>query len=277
MTTSIRRFDLYDFFSVLLPGSALLLGLVPFLPNKTDFGSLGVLLPFLVAGFVIGRAIHSVAVGVEKRHQKSDSDVGWIESHIIYPLAVLFFAYDWTEDVTHRRYFIIEIKNKGDIDEKVVKLYLRLCRDAFNELDIPKDPENITDNLGNSIYNLTRSHIHIDARGRSRTFQAVYAFYRSMWIVSLFLSIVYILYGVIVALRLNRGIVDYTSIIGSFGVQGSLISLLSFVLAVGTYYAFSSAKWDYQKYYIEYLLADFIVIQNDVWDTLESVETLLGR
>lgn len=33
------------------------------------------------------------------------------------------------------------------------------------------------------IYGLVRSYVHIDGRGRSRSFQAIYSFYRSIWIV----------------------------------------------------------------------------------------------
>lgn len=71
ISDNARRFDLYDFFSVLLPGVALLLSFVPFLPEDTDLNAIGALLPILVGGFVFGRAIHTLAVGIEDDYQLS--------------------------------------------------------------------------------------------------------------------------------------------------------------------------------------------------------------
>lgn len=61
----IRRFDLYDFFSILLPGTALIFGLYPFLPMGFAVNSFAALVPFLVGGFIVGRAVHSVAVSFQ--------------------------------------------------------------------------------------------------------------------------------------------------------------------------------------------------------------------
>lgn len=277
MASNIRRFDLYDFFSVLLPGTALLLGLVPFLPTETDLGSLGVVLPLITIGFVVGRAVHSIAVSIEKYHEESPHTSNSMRWSLFHRCAETLFIRNEAKDVSHRRRFIREIQGEGDINDKMVKLYLRMCRDAFSGLEIPEDNSDLDPSIAESIYELTRAHIHVDARGRSRTFQAVYAFYRSMWIISIFLAIVYAIYGLVVAFGLDQDIVNYTSIIGVVGVSGSIVTLTSVALLTVAYYSFSAAKWNYQKYYVRYLLADFIVIQNNVWNTLESVNTLLGK
>jgi hypothetical protein len=67
MSVGDRQFSLYEFFSILLPGIVFLIGLVPFLPRDTGSLNFLALLPLLAAGYVAGRFLHVVAVGVERK------------------------------------------------------------------------------------------------------------------------------------------------------------------------------------------------------------------
>lgn len=260
--TAPRQFDLYDFFSVLLPGSALLLGLAPFLPRETDIGSLGAILPLLIGGFVVGRAIHSIAVTIENPPSETESERGVIRTLFISKPLGWFFGREYFDDVTHRDRFISELKRPDVVDESLVDEFYQECRRVFPNLELPEDRSQLDDSeqVFDTLYGLVRAYVHIDARGRSRTFQAIYAFYRSMWIVSFLLFLVYLVYGVLKVLGLNPGIVDYTSFIGSLGVPDSLIVLGSLVVAYAGYLAFSEARTDYRRFFVQYLISDFVLL-----------------
>lgn len=257
-----RQFDLYDFFSVLLPGVALLLGLFPFLPNTTDVTALGAIVPVLVGGFVVGRAIHSLTVTIEK--PPVEDEMGFVRTlFIAKPLGVIF-GNEYTSDVTHRERFVSELQNGGSLDADLLDHFYEVCRMTFPGLDLPDErTDELPDDKIDALYGLVRSAIHVDARGRSRTFQAVYAFYRSMWLVAFVLSAAYISYGVLRVFDVHRGLVRYDSFIGSVGVPDVLIILGSIVAAYGGYVTFNEARKDYQKYYVQYLISDFIVLWSE--------------
>lgn len=231
-----RRFDLYDFFSVLLPGVALLLGLVPFLPKDTDLGALGAVLPLLIGGFVFGRAIHTVGVRLEDAYEEAP---------------------------THRERFIQEVNDPEVMTEETVRCFYQECINAF---DIVDDDDQWQRNgqdedLLEDIYGLVRSYIHIDSRGRSRTFQAVYSFYRGMWVVSLIVAVVYLLYGLLKGINATEGLVTFTSFFGTLGMAPGLIVLGSVIVALLSHEAFSQARGDYQEHFVRYLVADFLILQ----------------
>lgn len=275
MLSGTRRFDLYDFFSVLLPGTAFLLGLVPYLPQDSNPTSLGVVFPLLAAGFIVGRSIHSAAVIIEKRHKEPAPNAGMIRTGVIYPVMGIIFAHDWENDISHRRRFVNELTSPDNMEEELVEAYFKSCARIFEDLELPDERAKVGEECAETLYDVTRSYIHIDGRGRSRTFQAVYAFYRSMWLVSLMLAVAYMSYGIIDLTNVNSGTISYTSLVGSLGIPGWIISLGGFALAVAGYYTFSSAKRDYQEYYVEYLFADFVVLQNNEEDVRTALQEIL--
>lgn len=284
-----KQIDLYDFFSVLLPGLALTIGLVPFLPNNTDLTSVGAILPILTVGFVAGRGIHSAAVIVESPHDepKSKEDAreqfrdrydgeNEITKGIMCVLIYLpnravstvvgvlsHISNNWSENISHREMFFKELSNSTEISNEMVSSYLHCCREAFDGINLPESASDIDREQADVLYDLTRSTIHIDSRGRSRTFQAVYAFYRSMWMVSLLLVPPYVAEGLLSITLVQGEIVSYQTIIGSAGIPGPIIIFSAFLLLVPAYYLFERAKSDYRRYYIKYLFADLIVIERD--------------
>lgn len=234
---STRRFDLYDFFSVFLPGTTFVLGLVPFLPRKTPLGSAGFLLPVVILGFSAGRAIHTAANNIDERF---DND-------------------------GHRDYFRWEIQKEGerDIDQGVVDLFYKRSKELFDDdIELPDDPSDVTDEQADALYALVRSYIHIDSRGRSRTFQAVYSFYRSMWLVSLLLFGAYFGYGLVRMTGISQELVEYYTFISSLEISPVVFVLLSLAVVTSSYTTFRGAKETYQKHFVQYLISDFLVLRD---------------
>lgn len=228
-----RRFDLYDFFSVFIPGAALLLGLFPFLPQDQDVFGLGIVLPLIIGGFVAGRAIHAIAVRMEK----------------------------YMTD--HRETFVSELKGPSNVSEKTADTFYSECRSFFHQLDLEEHRTDVDnqDDVFDSLYGLVRSYIHMDSRGRSRTFQAVYAFYRSMLIVSVFLILFYSLYTGALAANLLSDLAGYTSFVGSLEISPTVLVFSIIGLASGSYITFRNVLSSYRGYFVQYLISDFIVLR----------------
>ncbi|PHQ44249.1 hypothetical protein DJ68_19505, partial [Halorubrum sp. C3] len=167
-----RQFDLYDLVSVLIPGSTFTVGLAPLLPADTGTPSTAGLVILLLLGFVFGRGIHAVGIQLES-HEAATS---------------------------HREVFRKEIANTTNLSDDVVDRFYDTARDKF-ELDFldtdrtQLDPDRDASDI-DAIYDHVRSYIHIDARGRSRTFQAVLDFCRGMMVASAILSFIYLAYAV---------------------------------------------------------------------------------
>lgn len=237
MNTSPRQFDLYDFFSVLLPGVSFLLGVFPFFPNSSPISSLGAIVPVVVGGFVIGRAIHAAAVRID----------------------------DFFEHTSHRERFRNELQDPSVLPTSTVDHFYDECKAEFKDTGLPQGRGELDGDdhkrTGESLYGLVRSYIHIDARGRSRTFQAVYAFYRSMWLTSVLVYVFYLGYSVFTLFEVR--IVTYVSFIGVIGISANVVFLTSTTVLLGSFLTFRYAKTAYQIHFIQYLISDFIVLRRN--------------
>lgn len=238
MPLGTRRFDLYDFFSVFIPGAMFLLGLTPFFPNGTEIGSLTALLPLLVGSYVVGRGLHSVAATFDQR---------------------------WGE--THRTQFFeqLKVENPPDVSENAIPEFLGECDSVFGDSiyeDDNEDKEPWNRKLAeDTLYSAVRSYIHLDGRGRSRTFQAVYSFHRTMWILVLVLGSMYIGYGIGRILGQVGGTVQYTSFVRSIGLDPLLLVLLSSLGLAASFATFRRSKRPYRRLFAEYLILDFLTIR----------------
>lgn len=238
MPLGTRRFDLYDFFSVFVPGAIFLIGLFPFFPDNTKVGSLTALLPLLVGGYVVGRGIHSVAAKFDERGG------------------------------THRTQFFKQLTadDPPDVSKSAVREFLEECDAVFGEAIYEdkkaKQPPWEREIAEETLYSAVRSYIHLDGRGRSRTFQAIYAFHRTMWIIVLSLGIIYTGYGVARIFGRVEGTVEYASFIRGIGLDPLLIiTLSSFGLGV-SFATFRRSKRPYRRLFAEYLILDFITIRS---------------
>jgi len=230
---STRRFDLYDFFSVLVPGAGFIGGLIPFLPETVSFNGLLTVVVVVVGGLVSGRALHALAISIED-----------------------FFGED-----SHRDIFIQEVRNANNIPDSLVNDFLDECSNSTS-LKLSSETTNILQRQDiKGSYTFARSAVHIDGRGRSRTFQAVYAFYRSTWLVGLILGIIYVIYPIAKYQNITQNIAGYSSIIGSVSVNYSVLALLMVVLSLGLFRVFRKAERQYRRYFVEYLISDFLAIQ----------------
>lgn len=236
LQNNVRRFDLYDFFSVFIPGVAFLIGLALFLPEGTNIGSLQLLLPLIVGGIVFGRAIHTVAILGENR----------------WGLA------------PHRVRFSDEIMEPNLLTEETVERFCEECKAVFGDIGLGLENGRATaeDSL-DTLYVATRSFIHIDSRGRSRTFQAIYSFHRSMWVVAIMLTAIYYVYAVANSLGWTGGIVPFTTYVGSLDISLPYILLAGAVFTAAGHVAFRKSKAEYQEYFIQYLIVDFLVLVSD--------------
>lgn len=237
-----RQFDLYDFFSIFIPGAAILLAFAPFLPRGTSLPTLGVLGLVLIGGFVVGRVVHATRI--------------WIES-----------AANLT---THRQFFIDEVDNPTSLDENLVKSFYKISISEFDHTNFPTwDDVNKEDNEGqlNTLYTLTRSAVHIDSRGRSRTFQAIYDFYTSMLIGSSVVASLYIIYSLIQGFNiLSTESVGFTPYIATLDIHWLPLVLLTGTAYLIIFFISRQMHGPYRSYFINYLMSDFIILHNEKTD-----------
>lgn len=238
---SPRRFDLYDFFSVLLPGLAAILGTYPFLPRSFSPTAFGAVLPLLTGGFVFGRAIHTGAVAIE----------------------------EWAGIAGHRKRFAEEIYSPSVLAPGTIDRFYGLCYERFGDIGIGRSSENFRKQNPQSVatlYTAVRSDVHIDSRGRSRSFQAIYAFYRSMWFVSLLLAGIYTMYGVIGYVGVAF---PYVTKIARLNIDPALFVITALAIIAGAYTTFRKSKTTYRDLFVQYLITDFIALRGAESDNEE--------
>lgn len=144
-----------------------------------------------------------------------------------------------------------------------------------------RNEDDISKETADALYTLTRSQIHMDQSGRSRTFQSVFASSRTMFAGWILLSFTYTLLVSGMAV-VTIGIVD-----GSFPLpdmvrqalstgqttQNLFAALASTVIVsfVGMY-GFGSVARSSKRYYLEYLISDFLLL-HDGGDANDSERT----
>lgn len=237
--STINTFDLYDFFAVLLPGIILLLGLYPLLPVGIDVLSIAGLLILLGSGFVSGRVVHSEAVKLE----------------------------NFLGVTTHREKFIEEMKSPELLASAAIDRFYDECVLVFGDIGLP-DKRNCceverTDQPLETLYRCVRSYTHIDARGVSRKFQAIYGFHRSMRLVAIALGIVYFLYfWLIKFVQMSQiNAVNYTPKVAEAGVPVEMILAAAVGGTIIGLRTFGPATGRYRETYVEYAITDFLALR----------------
>lgn len=225
--------DLYDLFSVLLPGIYLLITLIPFLPTSLPLGSIGSVAALLVGGYVVGRAIHSVS-----------------------------YAYDETIDIpSNRDTFVNSLKTRNDnilTSDLKDRFYSTAVDDA--EINSADDRVDATDEDLYALYVYSRSQLYQHGSVRSQSFQAIYAFYRSTHFATLVAVFFYLSYGIGGFFDGWSGAGSYSTYIGGLNIEPLIIILASEVIFFISSYALQGAKSDYREYYIEYLIVDYLSV-----------------
>lgn len=270
LTEGTRRFDLYDFFSVFIPGGAFLVGVLPFLPREAPISSTGFLGAMLLLGFVFGRAIHALGLWLEGAGGNA------ITSFSIAGYGIDLRGGDGVA-TSHRDYFIVEILEPNEISSGLVDTFYSLSSGYFDHLNLTDKRSGLAreeheDEL-ESLYTLVRSAIHIDARGRSRTFQAVLDFQRTMMMASLLLFVIYIFYSGLKAVEpVSGGLVGYDTFISYLDLPWWIIFLGAVFILVGSYTTFEQIRSNYRRYFVQYLMADFITLRESAPETENQQE-----
>lgn len=241
LSEGTRKIDLYDLISIVLPGACLTLGLIPFLPHTFDILDVGALVPFIILSFVFGRLVHIIAVESED---------------------VIFQA-----TPTHRERLQQQLSNPTDFSEDTAKQFIQECSTVFDvtpkEANLDEDEMPDPDKVQfDDLYNLVRSYIHMDSRGRSRVFQAIYSFYRSMWIVMYIIGVAFLYYYIVTSFPATTPSLEYTSFLEDFPGDANILSLLIAGSSLLSMRLFDIGRKQFQGHYIRYIVADFLVLQN---------------
>ena len=249
LNAGTRRFDLYDFFSVFIPGAATILGLFPLAPQNIPVPAGAVVGIVVIGGFVVGRGVHATAL--------------WLEEQ--------------AGATTHRQCFIEELQNPSRVSADLATEFYGGSLKAFDVKGLPAhrtDLDQSHEEQLRSLYTRARSYLHIDARGRSRTFQAVLDFYRSIWVSSAIVAGVYMLYALLLLLGAFApgvaGVAQYQSYLGTLDLPPGIIFYGAVFVIGGAYGTFERVRSDYRQFYIEYLFSDFVVLQAESTNTVQS-------
>jgi len=230
-----RQLDLYDFFSVYIPGATFILILLPLIPAKAGkvLDNIGILTAVvLLGGFVAGRAVHAFAVLIEIQRPNS-----------------------------HRAEFFSALQGDREyVSEETIETLHRLCTTFFDQNtssleEWKNQPDDGMDPEINQLYTLIRTTVHIDGRGRSRTFQAINDFFRTMLFVFTLSMMLYFIY--IIGISFGQ---SYGPLISTLGLSELTVSLIPVISFEALSILFIKIRPKYQRYYIQYLIADFIVL-----------------
>lgn len=234
--SSISQFSIYNFFSVLLPGLIFISGLYPLLPGGVAVGGLTFLLPILAIAFAIGQLIHILSVGIERVLRLN----------------------------SHRDTFVKQLTKPSVLSQKLVTQFYNTCHEKFDHIGLTgKVKEDSQDKvLMDTLYVCVRSQVDIDGRGRTQIFQAIYAFCRSVYITALLLSGIYIVYALLISFG-PGGVLPYETKLEDLEIGLGAIVPMVLLVSSTSYYTFRRARTDYRKYFVQYLMVEFLSLSNE--------------
>lgn len=123
-------------------------------------------------------------------------------------------------------------------------------------------------------YMAVMSHLELSRQGRARMFQAIFSFSRSMWVLLLFYSLLFLLIGTsfqvpellpefirTVVTRLSEHDPAISTLMSDDSVDDFLVYLSSFMLVFAILFLYTEAQ--YKKLFTGYFIADFINTASD--------------
>lgn len=275
------QLDLYDFFSVLLPGVYLLIILIPVVPNALSFGTTTGAVVLIVGGYVVGRALHTAAESLDHyfnapsnrdtfvnaittREEGDDSsDDNGDDDQSMGVFKLLWERFYPNGDIESLEFNIrfdggeagVEILN----DELKDNFYREMKQDS--DLRLPYHRADADERDIEAVYVYTRSKLYQHGNVRSQSFQAIYSFYRSAFLATQLGGIVYLIYAFGQSREYWAEIGNYSTLIGELDPSvGTVIVAAELLLILGLD-TLGKAKADYRKYYIEYLVVDYLTIR----------------
>ncbi|WP_144426043.1 hypothetical protein [Halanaeroarchaeum sulfurireducens] len=227
-------FGLYDFFSMFIPGTTLIIGLLPFLPQRLVLKPYELAFLVIILGYVVGRGVHSAAESAD----------------------------NFLNNPNHRDLFISALGNEHP-NSSVGDLFDSFYNRAKADLPINGVPDDRTEASGSLLgimYVHARSKLTMDGSGRAKTFQATFAFYRSIHFVMVALAAIYIFYSIVHYYELIPGGLDFITYIGGLGIPPQIMVGASEFLAGISFFTFHDAKGDHRQYYIQYLIQEYLIV-----------------
>jgi hypothetical protein len=99
-----------------------------------------------------------------------------------------------------------------------------------------------------------------------------------MWVLTTVIPLFYYIYAFMKTFGIPGEVVTFTSFIGSLEMPTLLIAFLAAPIIWSGHHVFGGAQKEYQNYYIQYLIADFLVLQGvDHPETIVTAESLTGN
>lgn len=224
----------YDFFSMFIPGATLLIGLLPFLPQRIALKPYELAFLVVILGYVVGRGVHSAAESADN-----------------------FF-----DTPNHRDLFINVLGSdhpNSTIDRLLDSFYKRAKTDLAID-DIPPERTDADGNLLGMMYVQARSKLTMNGSGRAETFQATFAFYRSIHFVMVTLALIYVVYSLVHFYELIPEGLHFITYIGGFDIPPEILVGASEFITGISFVTFHDAKNDHREYYIQYLLQEYLIV-----------------
>ena len=253
---SNKKIDLYDFYSVLLPGLLFFIFLFPVYPSFVLAISnivvvIGIL---LVVSYVIGRVLHASAADLREALGGSTYEEKFTE------------AMNNSED--------------GRFPRRTIDFFKTVCNRKFPHTEVfwggqMEVKEDQLDALYTSIY----SYLYFSPRSLSQTFRALFAFNRTMELVSVLLAIAYggLLLGTVTN-GFGSGIQLYQSVLMASPLNENKRVVLSIgaiiFLVLSILFEVSTRK--YIDQHIRYLIIDVLILQATQGGTDSVSESFAG-
>lgn len=253
---------------------------------------------FFIMGFIVGQAVHSFAVWVESRfyafgkrlyytigilqpgvweativenleetpeRPRALEDEGSNRLSILatvakYPpkLYIPFILVCYQLLVPHRVLFNRKLKNELGGKEDPGLLYRNFSSTVLDNLVI----DSVTKEDYGDIYTVIMSQQEFIGIGRSRQFQAIFSFCRSMWVTLLFFSAAYT--GILLtdSSTIPIGFLNHTPLIVEIlSTKASLMFAICWMVFLSLLFILGEKY--YKQDFVEYVIADFVTINSD--------------
>lgn len=243
MPRPFRLFREYDFFGILLPGLASVIFLYMLLPKEVDVGLPSGIIFVAVFGFVFGQALHSTSLFVESLPELSPK---------LRP--------SWS----HRKQFEKELNNPRYTSQETMDRFRTEVAKACPGIE---DTDEYTTEQAQTVYTFVRSYLHGKDHSRSSGIKAMYAFCRNMLVLLVGLLPVYWVYG---NLNGTGGSdifltdVAYIDRAGKYALYfENYLEFLKAVLPLAVIggVIFFVGTFIYQRFYVQYVVADFLAVR----------------
>ena len=268
------QLDLYDFFSVLLPGVYFLITLIPIVPKSLPLGTATAAVVLLVTGYVVGQALHTAAESRDKSPSNRETFINAITSRdegdsepLLSDRArnLLQMLPNWLNIIPVLEWIsraIHEQKESNPILNDPLKDRFYEAVSVDSEVSVPPDRTQADETDLTTLYVYARSRLYQHGNVRSGSFQAIYSFYRSTYLATLVAAVIYGAYAIGDAIGYWSEVGNYTTFIGGLDLPAAAILAAAEVVLIAGLLTLHDAKDDYRKYYIEYLIVDYLTIRS---------------